>query len=190
MVGGAVMPVATAIHPSLETAGTIVDSEMRLVAAHFLITFSYLLVLLGLPGLFGSESVRMGRLGLAGFVVSFTGTFLLAVSGNFGFLAPVLASRAPKTIDAISGYGPVVTFNAMAAIGFMVGFIIFGVSMSRSPTLPRYPGVLVAVGAPMHLVGFALAQFVSPALWPVALLGSAALGVGLAWPGYRLWQRP
>ena len=96
LVGGAVMPVATAIHPSLETAGTIVDSEMRLVAAHFLITFSYLLVLLGLPGLFGAESVRMGRLGLAGFVVSFTGTFLLAVSGNFGFLAPVWPRERPR----------------------------------------------------------------------------------------------
>ena len=78
----------------------------------------------------------------------------------------------------------------MAAIGFMVGFIIFGVSMSRSPTLPRYSGVLVAVGAPLHLVGFALAQFVSPALRSVALLGSAALGFGLAWPGYRMWKRP
>jgi hypothetical protein len=188
VAGGVLMAAATALHPSLETAHTILESEVRLVAAHFLFTSSYLLVLLGLPGLYGAESVRMGRLGLAGFVVSFSGTALLAVSGNFGFLAPVLASKAPETIDAISGYGPVVAFNAMAAIGFMVGFVIFGVAMSKTATFPRYSGVLVAVGAPMHLSGFAMAQFVSPVLWSVAILGSVALGAGLAWPGYRMWQ--
>ena len=188
VAGGVLMAVATALHPSRETASTILESEMSLVASHFLFTFSYLLVLLGLPGLYGAESVRMGRLGLAGFVVSFTGTALLAVSGNFGFLAPVLAAKAPETIDAISGYGPVVAFNGMAAIGFIVGFVIFGVAMSKTATLPRYSGVLVAVGAPMHLFGFALAQFVSPVLWSFAILGSVALGTGLAWPGYRMWQ--
>jgi hypothetical protein len=34
------------------------------------------------------------------------------------------------------------------------------------------------VGAPSHLIGFALAQFASPALWPIAILGSVALGAG------------
>jgi hypothetical protein len=40
------------------------------------------------------------------------------------------------------------------------------------------------------VVGFGLAQTVSAALWSSAILGSVALGVGLAWPGYRLWQKP
>jgi hypothetical protein len=25
-------------------------------------------------------------------------------------------------------------------------------------------------------------------VWAVAVLGSASLGAGMAWPGYRLWQ--
>jgi hypothetical protein len=50
--------------------------------------------------------------------------------------------------------------------------------------------MLVAVGAPAQVFGFALAQTVSPALWTVAVLGSVALGAGLAWPGYQLWQKP
>jgi hypothetical protein len=50
---------------------------VRLVAAHVLFTLSYLLVLLGLPRLYGAESVRMGRLGLVGFLVAFTGTALV-----------------------------------------------------------------------------------------------------------------
>jgi hypothetical protein len=51
-------------------------------------------------------------------------------------------------------------------------------------------GVLVAPGAPAYLLGFGIAQLVSTAAWPIAILGSVSLGVGLAGPGYRLWRTP
>jgi hypothetical protein len=190
VAGGLLMAVATALHPSRETPATIVEAEVRLVAAHALFTLSSLLVLLGLPGLYGAASVRMGRLGLVGFLAAFTGTMLIAVSGNFGFLAPVLASRSPQTIDAINRYLPEVALNGVAFGGFVVGFVMFGLAMAKTASFPRPSGLLVAVGAPVQLVGFALAEFASPALWAVAVLGSVALGAGLAWPGYRMWQRP
>jgi hypothetical protein len=41
-------------------------------------------------------------------------------------------------------------------------------------------GVLVALGAPAHLLGFGIAQLVSTAAWPIAILGSVSLGAGLA----------
>jgi MFS family permease len=190
VAGGLLMAVATALHPSRETTATILEAEVRLVASHVLFTLSSLLVLLGLPGLYGAHSARMGRLGLVGFVLAFTGTMLIAVSGNFGFLAPVLAAQSPATIDAINRYPPEAALNAVAFGGFVVGFIIFGVAMAKTATFPRLSGIVVAVGAPSQVVGFALAQFVSPALWAVAVLGSAALGAGLAWPGYRIWRKP
>ena len=80
--------------------------------------------------------------------------------------------------------------NGLAAILFMIGYILFGVAMIRTATLPRWSGVLVAVGAPAHLLGFGIAQLVSTAAWPIAILGSASLGAGLAWPGYRLRHTP
>jgi hypothetical protein len=190
VAGGLLLAVASVLHPSRETTATILQAEVRLVAAHVLFTLSSLLVLLGLPGLYGAESERMGRLGLAGFLAAFTGTALVAVSGNFGFLAPVLAAKSPQTIDAINAYLPVVAFNVVAFVGFVVGFVLFGMAMAKTATLPRASGMLVAVGAPAQVVGFALAQTVSPALWTVTILGSVALGVGLAWPGYQLWQKP
>jgi hypothetical protein len=188
--GGLLLAVATALHPTRETTATILQAEVRLVAAHVPFTLSYLLILLGLPGLYGVESVRMGRLGLVGFLLAFMGTTLVAVSGNFGFLAPVLAAESPATIDAINLYQPVVALNGVAFAGFVVGFVMFGLAMARIPTLTRSSGLLVAVGAPLQVFGFALAQTVSPALWSVAILGSVALGAGLAWPGYQLWQKP
>src|SRR4051812_34840223 len=184
VAGGLLMAVATALHPSRETATTILESEVRLVAAHVLYTLSYLLVLLGLPGLYWAGPITLGRLGLAGFLIAYIGTNVLAVSGNFGFIAPVLAAESPRTIDTISHYPPVVGLNAVAAVGFMVGFVLFGIAMARTATLPRSSGILVALGAPCHLIGFAVAQFVSPSLWIVAILGSVALGAGLAWAGY------
>jgi hypothetical protein len=190
VAGGLLLAVATVLHPSRETTATILQAELRLVASHALFTLSSLMVLLGLPGLYGAHSARMGRLGLVGFVLAFTGTMLTAVSGNFGFLAPVLATQSPATIDAINRYPPEAALNALAFGGFVVGFGMFGVAMARTASFPRPAGVLVAVGAPFQLLGFALAQFVSPALWAVAILGSAALGTGLAWPGYQIWRKP
>jgi hypothetical protein len=188
VAGGLLLALASTLHPSRETTATILTAEVRLVAAHVLFTLSSLLILLGLPGLYGVHSVRMGRIGLVGFLLALMGTMLVAVSGNFGFIAPVLAAESPATIDAINAYLPEVALNAVAFVGFVVGFVLFGVAMAKTAVLPRSSGLLVAVGAPIQLVGFALGQFVSPALWTIGILGSVALGVGLGWPGYQLWQ--
>jgi hypothetical protein len=190
VAAGVLMVVATLLHPSRETATAIVASEPRLVAAHVLYTVAWLLVLLGLPGLYAAHRGGMGRLGLVGFLTAFTGTYLIAVTGNFGFLAPVLAKQSPAVLDSINQYLPVVIVNGLAAILFMIGYVLFGVAMIKTSTLPRWSGVLVAVGAPAHLLGFGIAQLVSTAAWPIAILGSVGLGAGLAWPGYRLWRMP
>jgi hypothetical protein len=190
MAPGGLMVVATLLHPSRETATTVVASEPRLVSAHVVYTLAWLLVLLGLPGLYAAQRGGMGRLGLVGFVTAFTGTYLIAVTGNFGFLAPVLAKQSPTVLDSLGQYLPVVIINGLAAILFMIGYVLFGIAMIRTAALSRWSGVLVAVGAPAHLLGFGIAQLVSTAAWPIAILGSVSLGAGLAWAGYRLWQRP
>jgi hypothetical protein len=190
IAAGVLMVVATVLHPSRETAATIIASEPRLVAAHVAYTFAWLLVLLGLPGFYAAQRGGMGRLGLVGFLTAFSGTYLIAVTGNFGFLAPVLAKQSPAVLDSINQYSPVVIVNGLAALLFMIGYLLFGVAMIRTSTLPRWAGVLVAVGAPAHLLGFGIAQLVTTAAWPIAILGSVCLGAGLAWPGYRLWHTP
>ena len=86
-------------------------------------------------------------------MTAFSGTYLIAVTGNFGFLAPVLAKQSPAVLDGLSQSLPVVIINGLAAILFMVGYILFGIAMIRTATLPRWSGVLVAVGAPAHLLG-------------------------------------
>jgi hypothetical protein len=190
VVAGVLMVVATLLHPSRETATTIIATEPRLVAAHVLYMLAWLLVLVGLPGLYAAQRGGMGRLGLAGFLVAMLGTYLIAATGYFGFLAPVLAKDSPAVLDAINQYGPVVVSNGLAAVAFIIGYALFGIAMTRTVTLPRLSGVLVAVGAPLHLLGFGISQLVSTAVWVVAVLGAVGLGAGLAWPGYRMWHMP
>src|SRR3954454_3111359 len=188
LAAGVSMVAATLLHPSVETASTIIASEPRLVAAHVLYTLAWLLVLLGLPGLYLAHRRGMGPLGVPGLVGAFAGTYLIAVTGNFGFLAPVLAKESPAVLDSVSQYLPVVVVNGLAAIAFLVGYALFGIAMTRARTLPRLAGILVAVGAPLDLLGFGLSQLVSPVLWPIGVFGAGSLGSGLAWPGYRLWH--
>ena len=112
-----------------------------MVAAHVVYTVAWLLVLLGLPGFYAAQRGGMGRLGLVGFLTAFSGTYLIAVTGNFGFLAPVLAKQSPAVLDSINQYSPVVIINGLAAILFMIGYVLFGVAMIRTSTLPRWSGV-------------------------------------------------
>lgn len=56
-------------------------------------------------------------------------------------------------LDSLIQYLPVVIINGSAAILFMIGYILFGIAMIRTATMPRCSGVLVAVGAPAHLLG-------------------------------------
>jgi hypothetical protein len=72
---------------------------------------------------------------------------LIAVSGNFGFLAPVLATESPQTIDAINRYPPEVALNAVALVGFVVGLLALGVAMAKTGTFPRQ----AATGTPPTL---------------------------------------
>jgi hypothetical protein len=190
VVAGPLIVLATLLHPSRETAESIIASEVRLIAAHILFTLYSLLVLLGLPGLYAAQRGGMGRLGLAGFLTAFSGTYLIPVTGYFGFLAPVLARQSPDVLDAISQYSPVVVTNGLAAICFIAGYAIFGIAMTKTVTLPRLSGVLVAVGGPAHLLGWGVSQLVSTATWVVAILGALSLAAGLAWPGFLLWQAP
>ena len=82
VAAGVLLVVVTLLHPSRETATTIIASEPRLVAAHTMYTVAWLLVLLGVPGLYAAQRGRMGRLGLVGFLTAFAGTYVIAVTGT------------------------------------------------------------------------------------------------------------
>ena len=188
ILAGLLLALATLIHPSRETPEIILEQEVRLVVAHWLFTFSCGFLLLGLPGLYVAQSERAGRLGPVSFLMLFFGTLFFAVSNNYGFIAPVLAAQAPAMLDAINAYPPVVALNALLAVGFFLGFILFGIATLRARVLPRQTGILMIMGSPLNMVGAVLGLLVSETLWIVAILGALVLGLGLDWAGYLLWS--
>ena len=181
--------LATLVHPSSETPEIILEQELRLVAAHWLTTFFCGFLLLGLPGLYAAQSESAGRLGLVSFLMLFFGTLFFAVSNNYGFIAPVLAAQAPAMLVAINAYPPVIILNGLLAVGFFLGFILFGIATLRARVLPRQTGILMIIGSPLNMVGAVLGLLVFEALWIVAILGALVLGLGLAWAGYWLWSQ-
>jgi hypothetical protein len=188
MLAGVLITLAHLVHPSRETPEIILEQEFRLIAAHWLSTFSYGFLLLGLPGLYVAQSERAGRLGLVSFLMLFFGTLFFAVSNNYGFIAPVLAAQAPAMLDAINAYPPVATLNGLLILGFFPGFILFGIATLRARVLPCQAAILMVIGTPLYMVGIVLSLLVFEALWIVAILGALALGLGLAWAGYALWS--
>jgi hypothetical protein len=188
ILAGVLIALANVVHPSSETPEIILDQELRLVAAHWLTTFSFGFLLLGLPGLYVAQSERAGRLGLMSFLMVFFGTLFFAVSNNYGFIAPVLAAQAPAMLDAINAYPPIIALNALLAVGFFLGFIFFGIATLRARVLPRQAGILMIIGSPLNVIGSALGLLVFEAFWIVAILGALVLGLGLVWAGYSLWS--
>jgi len=186
ILAGVLIVLTTLVHPSRETPEIILEQELRLVAAHWLGTFSCGFLLLGLPGLYAVQSERAGRFGLVSFLWLFFGTLFLGVSGISGFIAPVLAAQAPAMLDAINAYPSVVALNWLWIVGFFLGSTLFGIATLRARVLPRQSGILMTIGSPLQLVGGVLSQFVFEPLFIVVILGALALGLGLAWAGYSL----
>lgn len=188
ILAGLMLVLATLIHPSRETAQIILAQEGRLITAHWLFTFYCAFFLLGLPGLYGSHARQFGRLGLAGFLLLFFGTLFYAVSDDYGFNAPVLARLAPRALDAINAYPPVMIMDGLFVMCLLFGFLLFGIAMRRAPDLPRWCGILLAAGWPLFMVGSVVSLVIFEPLWALAILGTLLLGLGLAGAGYVLWS--
>jgi hypothetical protein len=128
------------------------------------------LLLLGLVGLYASQSEAAGVLGLVGFLVAFLGTALLAGVLWFElFITPSLATRAPGLAEAELGLAG---FILVFLLG-VVGWVLFGAATLRARTYPRWAAVLLMIGGVVAFV-------------PVPLAGTV-FSVAIAWLGLVLF---
>lgn len=190
MAAGVCIAVGTFIHPSRETPQIILAEETRLIVGHWFLTLYSAFLLLSLPGVYASRSRQMGRLGLAGFLLVFFGTLFYAVSSDYGFNAPVLARLAPQTLDAINAYPSVIAMDGLFVLLLFPGFILLGIAVRRSHTLPPWSGILIATGWSLFMICAPLALLVYEPAWILAVLGTVMLGFGLGWVGYALISHP
>lgn len=142
-------------------------------------TCGVVLVQLGLPAIFIRQAARAGWLGFVGFLLQFSGGFLLI--GFFAVLDltvfPWLDVRAPlASVQFFSGNSAAHVYLAVASALFGVGAVLLGIATMRANVFPRWAGLFLIMGLA------SLGTFVSPFLLVIAAFGL----IGLGWIGYAL----
>jgi hypothetical protein len=146
--------------------GTVLG-ETLVLSAHLLLVFAFL-------GLFEVQSGRNGILGLLGMITGVIGTILVSVivyveiAGASGTkIDSVFASVVPSIIHS---FGPLL---------FVVGMILFGISVVRDKVLPRGGGYLLILGTIIFVAG----SFAGEAQAIIEVIGAVSTGGGLIWLG-------
>ncbi len=133
----------------------------------------FVLLLLGLVGLYARQSAAGGMLVLTGFLVAFLGTMLVAGDWWFEtFAVPWLAEVAPQVLE-IAPSGTLIAGGVTGFALFAAGWALFGIASFRSRVFPRWAAILLTVGG---MLGF---QAGSPPFLMV-------LAIGVGWMGYWL----
>jgi len=147
----------------------IVVELMELFAVdieHLRAASAFLLLPLGLIGIYSHQLAAAGILGLAGFLVAFLGTVLSAGAAWTLFLiAPKVAPLVPTFVE--------IPWFELAFLLFALGWLLFGVATLRALVFPRAAAVLVIIGAVLIAVPLPARALV--------------LGIALAWLGFVLF---
>ena len=107
-----------------------------------LLLLATVLLLLGLFGLYASQSEAAGVLGVVGFLLAFFGTALL--SGGFWSEVFVFSFIPPQSPDLIEAkpWG-----NLLSSLTFTAGWLVFGIATLRAGVYPRAAAIVLIVGA-------------------------------------------
>lgn len=153
-------------------------------------TLSVTLAIFGLIALFAYlADTRMGRLATWAMVLSVSGLcLLLSFFGVITLALPALAQEylngqqeALQMSDALFS-GKTFAVISLAGLPYFIGFILFGVAIWRSETLPKWAGVILAVA------GLVLAV---PANIPgLNILGTVLLIIAGGWIALSVLRHP
>lgn len=146
------------------------------------VLISTFLILLGLVGLYLKQAEKAGRWGLAGFIFTLIGiVYYTCIQYYETILWPVIAAQSSKLFQAV-GFSPT---NTLFYIAFMfsglfwaLGFIILGVTTTRSGIFPKWAGILFTVGAVVFGLGM---------VPMIRSIGALLFCIGLTRLGFVLW---
>lgn len=173
--------------------------------AHVVVFVSWVLAMLGLPGLYARQAGRAGVLGLVGFVLTMVaGCYHSYLALYEGFAVPVMA-RQPATQALLGPGGPLAhgagALGALASLS-LLGFPLLGIATVRARVFPRGVGWLQILCVPVFFAVAIVQAMVfgednagpNATSWLAGMLSVAMLYwllfAGYAWGGARLrWPR-
>ncbi len=144
IAAGILLTAGFALHPAGEDA--TFGTHPLWVPAHALLWLALTLSLLAWVGLYAAQAERAGRLGVVAFVVIVPGTSLASwiFSSDVAFV-PVIAAQAPGLFRQIFS-GPHLALGIVSVLAWVLGNVLFGLSIVRARVFPRAAGVLLAAG--------------------------------------------
>jgi len=178
------------IHP-LDILSSVTTSAWAIIQS---LKFTMcLLGLLGIAGIYARQVEKSGWLGLAGYLL-FSLFYVLTAALVFAeaFILPLLATEAPKFVEGFLGIitsvpsevslGALPTLYLLTGIaGYTLGGLLFGIATFRANILPRWAGVLFAIGAVSPIVLAMLPH-------PLDRMFAVPMGIALAWLGSALFS--
>lgn len=184
VLGGLLYALGALLHPVGE--GVAAVSDPNWVPAHLVYWVSIILLHLGLVGLYAHQAEKAGRLGVVGFVLAFAGTALVgSIVLAAATLTPLIAAETPGVFEqatTLPGF-----LVPVFVLGFGLGYVLFGVATMRAGVLPRWSGLLVAVGVTLFVIAEAV-PLGTGAAHALVTGGDILFGLGLVWMGYALWR--
>lgn len=157
-----------------QTQGTFIAKHAFI---HMLDVPMFALLALGAVGVFLRQKDGFGKLGKAGFFLTFLG-FGLSVAGGLVIVAVGLAVSDETTLGVLD----VITHPA-AHVLYALGSLLFGVATFRAGVLPHAGALMMAIGPIWLFASFmaGLGDTVLPIVVPVAVtsLGWMRLGYAL-----------
>ncbi len=139
--------------------------------------------LLGWTGVYLAQASKAGRLGVAAFAVIIIGTSLASwiFSSDVTFV-PVIAAESPALFKKIFNNTHVL-IGVGSVLTWVLGNVLFGISIIRAKTFSRWAGILLIVGTAIIPVAYLTGLSVH-----VVAIGGAVAAAGQVWLGYELLQ--
>jgi hypothetical protein len=157
------------------------------VAAHFFAMIGFILIPLGLLGVWGAlRDTRREPLALTAAVTSWIGAGLtLPYYGaeDFG-LHSIASQHAPgllNLIDKVRNQPVAITIFGLGLVLLAIGAVLVAVAIWRTDVMPRYCAIAFAAAFVLFIP-----QFYAPA--PVRIAHGVLTGVGLVWLALGLWR--
>ena len=179
IAAGIFMIAGFALHPAGEdpTFGT----DPLWVPAHALLWAAFTIALPGWIGVYLAQASEAGRLGVVAFLTIIIGTSLASwiYSSDVTFV-PVIAAESPQLFKKIYG-GVSFALGMVSVLAWVLGSVLFGLSVVRARVFPRWPGILLAIGTASIPIGYAAGLSVH-----VLAVAAFVAAIGQIWLGVKL----
>ncbi len=190
LLGAGILYIARQIFHPTDTLASVTTTQWLIVQIGSIIMG--ILAVIGLTGVYAKQAHKTGVLGFIGYLL-FSGFFAIATALYFieAFMFPVLSRIAPEYVEGLQGLvtsqsthidlGGFPIAYMVVGLAYLLGGVLFGVSIFRAGVLPKWAGLLLVGGALITILN---------AVIPHPLDRALALPVSLAlmWLGWSLYR--